>query len=143
MSEVFYGGGDPPKKVRGRVPVTMSKPQLARWRSRVEKAEEQIDFARERLESTFELVDEHRHAHADETRDEECERIAAGCVRDALGCLEGAKTILSAATAHMDWDREEKARVFPVLARAFLQQCAEGVYTVPPNVLAKVREILK
>lgn len=87
----------------------MTKPQRARWNSRMSKADVELEMLIGRLRSTFE-PNPVRKATSTESKQESCEAIAAICVQEAIGCLEGAKSRLAAAWDHINWERDKERR---------------------------------
>lgn len=88
---------------------TMTKPQRARWNNRMRKAGETLEGLIAHLATTFEPCPE-REPTPGEGKQEECEALAADCVREAIGCLEGAKARLAAAYDHIDWEANREMR---------------------------------
>ena len=104
--------------------MTMTKPQRARWKSRMDRADDAIASARNALMTTFEVCPQ-GETYAGETKDEACERLAAEMVAHALVSLGSADHWMGAAHAHLDWEREKAVREFPGRARKLLEELAE------------------
>lgn len=101
----------------------MTKPQRSRWNQRVDRADEAIARARAELVSTFEVCPE-RAPTRGESKEDECEGLAATCIREALTLLSFAAESVSTATVHLDWERNNAVRNFPIRARNLLEKIA-------------------
>jgi hypothetical protein len=101
----------------------MTKSQRARWRNRMRKAGDALDTLRHYLEAALEVCPV-REPGAHESKQEECEALAADAVRDALGAAEGVKGLLGEAWTQYRWEEHRAQRdAGVILARAFAIAC--------------------
>ncbi len=112
--------------------MAMTKPQRVRWSRAVDRATTAIESAIYELEQSFRQCPV-RDPMPGETKDEEREGLAADCIQEAIGCLEGAKDRLGACDTHINWERDKAQREWPLKMRKALEAHRA---TLPADVIA-------
>jgi hypothetical protein len=87
----------------------MTPPKRIRWRNGISRAEGLIEQAICELDRALEANPESAHQPG-ESKQSECDALAAECTREAIGTLRGAIALLASAGDHENWERRKDIR---------------------------------